>query len=197
MHRYLIRIENSKNLKPEQSLVVLIELRRKAEEFGTVIKNLRVTDLAFEFDLYSNDEGSKRKTIDDLTGEYGKFLNERDLAEDGLNPSQYQSKADTVKLALDLFNQQRYWECHETLEQIWRRQEKGTEKDVQQGIILAASALVHYQKNEDSVCLGMIPRAMEKLSGWSEEFYYSFNVEKLKGTLEEMQRSRTIWNPRI
>ena len=124
------------------------------------------------------------------------LLNERDLEEDraatSVQPSQYQSKQETIRTCMSLFNEQRYWECHETLEQIWRRQEKGDERDVQQGIILAASALVHFQRNEDKVCLGMIPRALAKLDKWSEDKYYSFDVGKLKRYLREMDTTKVI-----
>ena len=164
-----------------------------------MIKNLRITDHAIEFDLYVNDEASKKKTTDAFAREYGSLLNERDLRDESQVsvPSQFQDKEETVRLSLSLFNEQRYWECHETLEQIWRRQEKGEEKDIQQGIILAASALVHFQKNEDSVCIGMIPRALAKLGRWNKDYYFSFNIEKLKKSLEEMRKSGKVFNPVI
>ena len=98
---------------------------------------------------------------------------------------------------MSLFNEQRYCKCHETLEQIWRRQERGDERDVQQGIILDASALVHFQRNEDKVCLGMIPRALAKLDKWSEDKYYSFDVGKPKRYLREMDRTKVIVTPMI
>jgi len=164
-----------------------------------VVKNLRVTELAIEFDLYIPDDASKERATASLSQKYGSLLNERDLQDDGasIQPSQYQSKEDTIQTCVSLFNEQRYWECHETLEQIWRRQEKGDERDVQQGIILAASALVHFQKNEDKVCLGMIPRTLAKLDKWSEGKYYSFDVGKLKRHLREMDRTKIIVIPTI
>jgi hypothetical protein len=169
--------------------------------FGCVVKNLRVTDFAIEFDLYVPDDASKQRATIALSAEYGNLLNERDLDEDraatSVQPNQYQNKQETIRTCVSLFNEQRYWECHETLEQIWRRQEKGDERDVQQGIILAASALVHFQRNEDKVCLGMIPRALAKLDMWSEEKYYSFDVVKLKQYLREMDTTRVIVTPSI
>jgi predicted metal-dependent hydrolase len=91
-----------------------------------------------------------------------------------------------------MFNEQRYWECHETLEQIWRREPKGEEKDVQQGIILAASAFVHHQKNEDNVCIGMMPKALSKLEMWHEKMYYMVDIENLKERLKEIQSTHVI-----
>nr|MDG6923678.1 hypothetical protein [Nitrososphaerota archaeon] len=66
------------------------------------------------------------------------------------------------------------------------------EKAVQQGVILAASALVHAQKNEDDVCLGMIPRALEKLGRWSGSSYYSLDVKELKDMLNRIQETKHI-----
>jgi hypothetical protein len=153
-----------------------------------VIKNLRVTQTALEFDLYALDSEKKQATIAKLEHDFGKKVSELDLeiAEEELD------KIEVLKRAVELFNEQRYWECHETLEQIWRKEPRGPEKDVQQGIILAASALVHFQKNEDLVCLGMIPSALAKLNSWHENDYYMVNVAQLKVHLEEIRSAKVI-----
>jgi len=194
MHRYLVRFENSRNYSAKDVLPLLIELRKKTDEFGTVVKNLRITEKAIEFDLYVPNENSKRKTVERLSKEYGKFLNELDLQETfgSQSPTLFQSKEETIKLSVGLFNEQRYWECHETMEQIWRREKNKDEKDVQQGFILAASALVHYQKNENDVCLGMIPRTLARLEKWAESTYFSLNVQRLKEGLKEIKDTKQI-----
>src|SRR5579875_180101 len=205
MRGYLVGLENRSRCSPKQKVQVLIGLRKDSDAFGAVIKNLRVTDLALEFDLYASEGDSKDKAISALSEKYGRLLNERDLQHQDSEPpsasnqpSQYESsKEETVKLCVKLFNEQRFWECHETLEQIWRRQRSGDEKDVQQGIILAASALVHFQKGEPDVCLGMIPRALAKLDRWKEDSYYSLDLMKLRESLREMQRTGIITIPRI
>ena len=196
MRRHLIRLANQRNYLPKNTIPLMVDLRKKVDGFGSVVKNLRITGLAIEFDLYSPDDSSKKKSIDELSKSFGKFLNERDLQEETANqpaiPSLHQSKEETVKLSVGLFNEQRYWECHETMEQIWRRERSGPEKEVQQGLILAASALVHYQKDENDVCLGMIPRTLSKLSGWKEATYLSLNVERLKENLNNILVSKEI-----
>jgi hypothetical protein len=191
MHRYLVRLKNSKGYFPENTISVLTELRKSSVEFGSVIKNLRVTETALEFDIYVLDPDRKKQTIRRLESHFGKLLSERDLQlqdEDSVNLD----KSDVVRESAKLFNEQRYWECHETLEQIWRKEPKGEEKDVQQGIILAASSLVHYQKHEDEVCLGMIPRTLAKLEKWQNRMYYAIDIERLKENLEEISQSRVI-----
>lgn len=188
LHRYLIRLENSKGYAPKDTISLLILLRKSSGEFGSVVKNLRVTGNAIEFDLYAFDFKKKEETIAKLEREFGRKASERDLEEE----SAPLDKIEVLRQSIELFNEQRYWECHETLEQIWRREPKGSEKDVQQGIILAASAFVHFQKNEDDVCIGMIPKALSKLASWSEKTYYMIDVEKLKERLKEMERSQVI-----
>ena len=39
----------------------------------------------------------------------------------------------------------------------------GNEKFLVQGLILVAAGLVHYQKDEDSICISIFNRALEKL----------------------------------
>ena len=195
VHRYLVRFQNSGRFTPVQTIELMIQVRKEIEAFHCVAKNLRISDLAIEFDLYAPDEASKERAIGSLSKKYGSLLNEKDLEDNrssSIQPSQYEGKEETIQTCLVLFNEQRYWECHETLEQLWRRQEKGKEKDVQQGIILAASALVHFQRNENEVCLGMIPRTLAKLDEWSEEKYYSFDIGKLKDYLREMYKTKVV-----
>ena len=103
-----------------------------------------------------------------------------------------EDKEGVVRESVRLFNEQRYWECHETLEQIWRKERDPVEKAVLQGVILAASALVHAQKSENEVCLGMIPRALEKLGRWEKPTYYSVDVKQLMEALRRMLETKRI-----
>lgn len=45
-----------------------------------------------------------------------------------------------------LFDEEKFFEAHEVLEDLWR-ETKGQERDFYQGLIQLAAALVHYQKN--------------------------------------------------
>jgi len=198
LHRFLVRLENSRKFSPKQTLPLMIEFRKKVDKIGTVVKNMRVTEVAIEFDLYANDRASKEKSIQDLSREYGRVLLDRDLTEEEtVLPTQYQDKEKTVNQSVELFNEQRYWECHEAMEQIWRRETNPKEKAMQQGVILSASALVHAQKDEDAICIGMIPRALAKLDQWDEETYYALNVGTLRRSMEEILKSGKISYPKI
>jgi len=176
----------------------MIEFRKKVDQLGVVVKNMRLTEVAIEFDLYAGDKTIMENAVSALSKEYGNVLLDRDLtAEETSFPTLYRNKVETVKESVDLFNEQRYWECHEAMEQIWRREANLAEKAVQQGLILAASALVHAQKDEDAICLGMIPRTLAKLETWKEDRYYSLNVALLKQSLEDILKSGKIFYPKI
>ncbi len=195
MRRYLIRLENSRKYIPRETIRAIIDLRKIVEPFGNVVKNLRITTNAIEFDLYCTDEVSKGNSLNALVSGLGNLLSEKDLQVAGdyeASYSIYHDKARTVDLCIELFNEERYWECHETLEQIWRSELKGREKDVQQGIILAASALVHFKKDEIDVCLRMIPRALEKLASWSDSKYYNLDVDRLRQDLNRILATRKV-----
>jgi uncharacterized protein len=198
LHRYLVRLANRKNYSPKQTLPLMIEFRKKVDSLGAVVKNMRVTEVAIEFDLYTSDKPAMEKAVEALSREYGSVLLDRDLtAEETSFPTLYKDKVETVKESVDLFNEQRYWECHEAMEQIWRRELNPTEKAVQQGMILAASALVHAQKDEDAICLGMIPRTLAKLNLWKEDRYYELNVVLLKQDMEGILQTGKISYPKI
>jgi uncharacterized protein len=198
LHRYLVRLSNRKNYSPKQTLPLMIEFRKKVDSLGAVVKNMRVTEVAIEFDLYASDKTAMEKAVEVLSREYGSVLLDRDLtAEETSFPTLYKDKIETVKESVDLFNEQRYWECHEAMEQIWRRESNPTEKAVQQGMILAASALVHAQKDEDAICLGMIPRTLVKLNLWKEDRYYTLNVALLKKDLGGILQTGKIFYPKI
>lgn len=188
MRRYLIRIENSQRYKPAETIQLLIKLRKCVDEYRSVVKNLRVTEIAIEFDLYFVDEYMKMKSLDNLGKEFGLVLTQKDLE----NEQTIGDAANVIELGIKLFNEERFWECHETVEQLWRKTSKGPEKDVQQGFILAASALVHFQKDEPSICLGMIPRTLSKLNQWNEQFYHKLDVNALKDNLNNILASGNI-----
>ncbi len=176
----------------------MIEFRKKVDNLGTVVKNMRVTEVAIEFDLYAIDKSSMEKSVEELSKEYGNVLLGRDLTQEETSfPTLYHDKQETVKESVALFNEQRYWECHEAMEQIWRRETNPAEKAVQQGMILSASALVHAQKDEDAICIGMIPRTMAKLDQWKEDTYYALNVARLKESMNGILKSGKISYPKI
>jgi predicted metal-dependent hydrolase len=65
------------------------------------------------------------------------------------------------------------------------------EKDLIQGIILVAAALVHYQKNENDICLSILKRATEKIGNASGK-YYNIDIDVLRNKVQEIISSGMI-----
>lgn len=76
-----------------------------------------------------------------------------------------------------LFNAERYWECHEVLEGLWRTKE-GQERRLLQGMILVCAAHVHEQKGEHPVAVGILKRAIGQLS-YPGGRYHGVDVDAL------------------
>jgi hypothetical protein len=94
----------------------------------------------------------------------------------------FKPKEEVLKEAIGYFNSERYWECHETLESIWRPA-KGDERSLVQGIILVCAALVHEQRGERSVALGIYERALPQIV-WQDLTYHGIDIPHLRRNVE-------------
>ena len=88
------------------------------------------------------------------------------------------------------FNDGRFWECHEVLEGVWK-QIDGDEKKLVNGLILVAAGLVHYQKDEDDICISIFNRALEKLDT-SNGMYHEIDVDRVKSLVQDMIQTKQI-----
>jgi predicted metal-dependent hydrolase len=71
-------------------------------------------------------------------------------------------KQEALREGVAMFNEERFWEAHEILEQVWR-EEKSVEREAIQSLILTCAAFVHYQKGETEICLSVLRRAKAKM----------------------------------
>jgi predicted metal-dependent hydrolase len=181
--RYLVRLSN----RNRASAVDRKQLTRRAYEsvrkLGADIGNLRVSSTAIELDLLLDSEDALQSAVSILENEIGPVLTLRKL--DFENPKMEKEQA--VKSGLDLFNQERYWESHEALESAWKTA-SGDEKEILQGLILIAAALVHSQKNERQVTLSVLKRAHDKLAAHKTD-YFGVALPDLTGRLEKMLKA--------
>ncbi len=69
---------------------------------------------------------------------------------------------DFYEQGIDLFNQGRYFECHEAWEEIWKRSD-GEVKLFYQGLIQAAVAILHAQRGNIAGARSLYEKAREKL----------------------------------
>jgi len=93
------------------------------------------------------------------------------------------------------FNSERYWECHEVLESVWRTV-SGIEKRYVQGVILVCAAFVHHQKGEEEIASGVLARALEQLS-FEKEDYYGISVSGLRKEVETILKDGRFHNFRL
>jgi hypothetical protein len=106
------------------------------------------------------------------------------LTKDLQEPPRFLPKEEAILESVALFNAERFWEAHEVLESLWRV-EQGDEKRLLQGLILVCAALVHMQKGEGPVALGIARRALPLLV-WREPTYHGLDVSRITEALGQM-----------
>ena len=174
MLRYLVRLDNNDGFSGRDAVTLLNKGRKLADNLGATIKVVRVSSAAIELDVFVPDDEVLQRFLRVLSSSIGKLESFR-RTDVELPPA---SKNELIKHAKSLFNEERFWECHEALEVIWRR-ESGQEKEILQGIILTAAALVHYQRGRYQVSLSVFKRAYEKLRK-HQGLYFGIDIDSLK-----------------
>ena len=151
------------------------ELLGSAEKIG----NLRISTGAIEFDLFTEQPDLNRsKSL--LEAKISKLVTLRPI--EPLATSA-RGEMETLREGIDLFNQERFWEAHELLEEIWHPA-TGVERDMIQGLILTAAALVHYQKNENDVCVSILGRAKGKMG--TLDHFKGLEISRLRANIEQI-----------
>ena len=175
--RYLVRLTNDRAYTPKDVRVLQEKIRKL---FGSHerIGNLRVSTTAIEFDLFEDQtELDRSETI--LESEISKIISVRPID----NRPSNRSADEALEEGVRLFNEERFWESHEALEEIWHPA-KGIDRNIIQGLILTAAAFVHYQKNEADVCISILGRALEKL-GLTNDFR-DLNIRQLRSEIKSI-----------
>ena len=90
---------------------------------------------------------------------------------------------------VNLFNEQKYWECHEALEDVWMEDKNDSARNVYWAVIQVAAACIHYRDANVIGARGMIYKAKEKFKRCREQpiltdlaFKY-LDWEELEGTV--------------
>jgi uncharacterized protein len=177
--RYLVRLANNKGYLPKD-LKILQEKIRELLGSENKIGNLRISSSAIEFDLFAEPPDLKRPKVL-LESVISPLLTLRSIDSRATSSRDHES----LREGIDLFNQERFWEAHEVLEEIWHPA-TGDDRDLIQGIILTAAAFVHYQKNENTVCLSILGRAMEKLG--TLDNFKGLDTKRLRAVIEQIMK---------
>lgn len=151
--------------------------RTVASSFGLDARNTKWTSYgALELDVFA-----PRKEDFELFLAAMKPIAEIEFARDLSQQPGFKPDSEVFSEARALFNAERYWECHEALEGVWRRKQ-GEEKPFLQGLILVCAAFVHHQKGEDAVALGILSRASKQVA-YRYPNYGGVNVAKLRANV--------------
>src|SRR5208282_4417943 len=181
--RYLIRLKNGIGAVPRDTRSLSRLAYESVKGLGEDIGNLRINPSAVELDLLLNSPENLNPAIEILESKIGPSLTIRQLDTD----MPKMEKGAALRLGIDLFNQERYWESHEALESVWLTA-IGREKELLQGLILAAAAFVHLQKGEDDVALSILSRASEKFRN-DNGSYSGIDISKLEKIISSMLSS--------
>ena len=182
MDRFMLHLKNSKYL-PKDAKTLLNNSRDLIYGITAVIRDCRVSSKFIELDI-SVHKNNLELLLEKLVP-IGQIDDSRLIIEEEIE------KEKLVKDGISYFNEERFWECHEALEGAWKKS-KDDEKELIQGLILVAAALVHYQKAEDDICLSVLGRALEKLHDKSGQ-YYRINVDHVKQKVIAMLDKKEIF----
>jgi len=177
----MVHLKNS-GFTPKDAERILSNSRDLSYGMHLTIRDCRVSSKFIELDVSvpkNNLELLLKKLLP-----IGKIDHSRHVIEEQIEKNQL------IKDGVFYFNNERFWESHEALEGAWK-QCTGDEKELIQGIILVAAALVHYQKSENEICLSVLNRALKKLSDKSGE-YHQISVNSIKQKIIEMLDKKEI-----
>jgi predicted metal-dependent hydrolase len=68
-----------------------------------------------------------------------------------------------MREGIHLFNEQKYWECHEALEEIWMEDSFDNVRNVYWAVIQVAASLIHYRDGKIVGAKGLINKSKEKI----------------------------------
>lgn len=167
---------------PKDATQLLLKARTLTSKMDITVRDMRVSKRYLEFDV-----SIKKEELDDLI----KILEPIGLLDHAKHVvDEVFEKEIAIEKGRDYFNYERFWECHEILEGVWKKS-AGTEKELLNGIILVAAALVHYQKDENEICLSIFQRALEKIGNTTGK-YHKIDIDTLRNKVSTMIRTGVI-----
>ncbi len=173
-----------KNTKygPEHSREIINKARDLTSDLDASVRVARIARKFVEIDV-----GVEKEDLDILVerlSTIGTIDNIRHVFEEEIEKEQ------GIIDGIFYFNNERFWESHESFEGVWK-QCFGREKEILQGIILFAVAFAHAQEDELSIGIGMLHRVLEKL-GTSPSMYHSIDVDRIRNKATEMQQANNL-----
>jgi predicted metal-dependent hydrolase len=180
MKRYIVHLHN-KDFVAKNANDLLLKARSLAGD-DVVIRDTRISSKHIEFDL--SIESGKLEPLLEKLAKIAPLASYTEIAEKAVE------KEYAIEYAKSLFNNERYWECHEALEGVWKHA-SGDEKKLLQGMILTCAAFVHSQKDEDDICLSVLKRSIEKLQD-AKGVYYGIDTDRFKHIVADILATKSI-----
>ncbi len=177
----MLHLENQ-GFEPQDAQHLLRRARDLCSDMDATLRDVRVSSRYLEYDV-----SIAKERMDELVAKLepvGPISRSKHLVEEEIEKEQ------AVRDGISCFNDERFWEAHEMLEGVWKRSLED-ERDLVQGIILVAAAFVHYQKNENRICMSIMGRALAKLSS-SSGTYRGIDVDKLRSRVTAIRNSGAI-----
>jgi uncharacterized protein len=185
LERYLLYLKNQK-FRPSDAPNLLLEARTSIPKTDNIIiRDVRVAQRFIEFDVSLSGQELLDRIVLNALSTIAEFESYEIVKEENL------SKEEAIDRARNLFNNEKFWKCHEVLEFVWKQAE-GDEKKLLNGVILVAAALVHFQKGENEICMSILKRADDKIKSGKEEEYYRIKLDSLKENLRKIIDTGTI-----
>jgi uncharacterized protein len=181
VERYMLHFKNN-GFFPKDSRELIYRARDLASDVDASVRVVRIARNFVEFDV-----GVKKEDLDTLVEKLspiGEIDNIRHVFEEEIE------KEKGISDGIYYFNNERYWECHEAFEGVWK-QCFGKEKEILQGIILFAVAFAHAQEDDLRIGIGMLRRVLDKL-GTSPSEYHSIDIDRLRKKAIEMQQEKKL-----
>jgi len=173
---------NNDGFSPKDSRELIYRARDLASDMDASVRVVRIAKKFVEFDV-----GVEKEDLDTLVEKLspiGTLDNIRHVLEEEIEKEQ------GITDGIYYFNHERYWECHEAFEGVWK-QCFGREKEILQGIILFAVAFAHAQEDDLQIGIGMLRRVLDKL-GTSPSIYHTIDVDRLRKKAIEMQQEKQL-----
>jgi len=173
MKRYIVIVENNKYKREDYKKLFKL-LKNSLKEIK--LNDVRIATKHIEIDLFSENLDFINYIKD------FKIIEIRDLSLD--------INKDLFEFAKELFNKERFWEFHETLETVWRKSQ-GDERRILHGLILLSASFVHKQRGKENIGISILKRAYDELQPY-ENNYKNFNIGYIKNKIKEMLSNNCI-----
>ena len=181
MTRYMLHLQNN-GYSPANSRNLVHKARELCSKIDSSIRVARVATNFVEFDVEVDEE--KLNVVVGALSPIGSLVNARHVVEEEIE------KEDGLRDGIFYFNNERFWESHEALEGVWKKCD-GKEKELVQGLILVAVAFAHSQKNDETIGIGVLDRAIEKLGNVPAK-YQNIDVDRIRDKIKEMKNTNKL-----